>query len=300
MIKHYDLLVVSFGGGQDSTTILYQYFDNPGFRAMYPCDRFAVVMSSTGADEEHPETYEHINYISALCEENNTDFFFLTPELGFHSDAWTGLRDFYRRTNTVGSKAFPKTCTDNLKIQPIYRWLEWYIGNIYKLPWGKGKKAIQTFGRLYSPIGMMIGIASDEADRRIGDQSGEPLWMQKYIDKVFPLVDLGWDRGRCQIEMINSGRPAPPPSNCMICPFMSEIELVWLFTFHPERYYEWVEIEANKIRAWEGRTKNNLGVWGKKLLPQVLSEAIQKYGHMTRDELQEYKFSHGHCVQSKY
>ena len=28
--------------------------------------------------------------------------------------------------------------------------------------------------------------------------------------------------------------------------------------------------------------------------------AKKKFGHMTYDELHEYKMSHGHCVKSKY
>ena len=44
----------------------------------------------------------------------------------------------------------------------------------------------------------------------------------------------------------------------------------------------------------------NLGVNGKKWLPQALQEATELYGHMTDQELNEYKMSHGHCVKSRY
>lgn len=43
-----------------------------------------------------------------------------------------------------------------------------------------------------------------------------------------------------------------------------------------------------------------MGVFGKKLLPEILEEAIKEFGHLTDAELKEYKMSHGHCVKSKY
>lgn len=35
-------------------------------------------------------------------------------------------------------------------------------------------------------------------------------------------------------------------------------------------------------------------------LPQVLERAKAKYGHLTREQLQEYKMSHGHNLKSCY
>ncbi len=52
-----------------------------------------------------------------------------------------------------------------------------------------------------------------------------------------------------------------------------------------------------------GKTKivnKNFGVWGTKLLPEVLKEAEEKFGHWSIEALTDYKFSHGHCVMSKY
>jgi hypothetical protein len=47
--------------------------------------------------------------------------------MGLHGGKWQGYRQFLRATSTCGSKAFRKTCTDNLKIKPIYRFLEKWI-----------------------------------------------------------------------------------------------------------------------------------------------------------------------------
>ena len=78
------------------------------------------------------------------------------------------------------------------------------------------------------------------------------------------------------------------------------------------RHEEWVELEHNKIEAnaldgdmtksmsKKGEVKDNLGVWGKKLLPQKLEEVLEKFGAMTNTELEIYRFSHGHNVTSSY
>ena len=101
--------------------------------------------------------------------------------------------------------------------------------------------------------------------------------------------------------MRSVGEPVPPPSNCILCPFMGEVELLWLHRFMPDHLEDWVRIEKNKMDKWAhlGPDKN-LGVWGKKTLPEVLAQAIDKHGHMSDADLEEYKMSHGHCVSSKY
>ena len=48
------LTVLSFGGGQDSTTIIEKIIDDEAFRRRYVEGRLLVVMSDTG--DEFPET----------------------------------------------------------------------------------------------------------------------------------------------------------------------------------------------------------------------------------------------------
>ena len=61
-----------------------------------------------------------------------------------------------------------------------------------------------------------------------------------------------------------------------------------------------MNIEQTKLNANLHMGDRNLGVWGKKTLPEVLQKAVEKFGHMSPGELDEYKMSHGHCVMSKY
>lgn len=318
------LTVLSFGGGQDSTAILHRLLNDDKAREEWAPEDLLVVISDTG--DEHPATYAHVARTAKLVfQEHGIPFAILTgrPDLwwgtyagdhllhcGYHYDNWAGLREFYERTNTVGSKAFPKSCTDKLKIQPIYKYLSDFVYEHYtgcrRNGKYRGKQPLVDFAKRHGKIRMLIGIAAGE-ERRIAKTKPDdnkkptgPVWMEKAIDRRYPLVDWGWDRAGCQKYLGSIGVTVPPPSNCMLCPYMSMIELVWLYRFHPADYAEWVTIEANKLEANKDKGDKNLGVWGKKTLPEVLDEALKKHGHLTKRELQEYKMSHGHCVMSKY
>lgn len=291
------LTVLSFGAGRDSTALLYMIAEDPVMKAMYASGDFIVIQSDT--KDEHEESYENTEHVQQYCKAKGIPFFFLTSDKGYHHGKWQGLREFYRATTTCGSKVFRKTCTDNLKIKPIYRFLEDYIAEKYDLKKGK-KKAFREFAKKYGKIRMIIGIAKGEESRIGTDETKFAVWQRLSIERSFPLVELGMDRAACQEKIRSFNQPIPPPSNCKLCPFMSLIELLWLFRFHPADYWDWVDIERNKLERFKHLGDRNAGVWPRKTLEQKLAEAHIKHGHMSNEELSEYKMSHGHCVKSKY
>jgi 3'-phosphoadenosine 5'-phosphosulfate sulfotransferase (PAPS reductase)/FAD synthetase len=290
-----NLVVLSYGAGQDSTALLLMALYDKAFRNKYIGDRrFIVITSDTG--NEHPETYKYIEYISKKVD---AEFYFLTKGLGFHSESWPDLKSFYRRTGTVGSKAFPKTCTDNLKIKVIYRFLEYWIEGNYRIT-GDRKAGIKAFAEKYGKITVILGIAADETKRATGNNVG-PEWMKYSINKVYPLIDLGMNRADCQDYIRSKGFKVPFPSNCMICPFMSDIELVWLYKFYPSEYKQWVEIERAKLIKNSDKGKKNLTVWGsQETLPDILKKSLIKHKDWSDEKLYHYKMSHGHCNMSLY
>lgn len=297
------ITILSFGAGQDSTTILYRIVVDPDFRKTYVKGRLLVIMSDTG--DEHLYTYRHVEYIAKFCKRHQIEFYFLRPKDGYHPKGCNGLIPWLKKNKCIMSKAFPKTCTDNLKIKPIYNFLEQYIGrNIYRrnMPFAKSKKGfIKSYARQYGKIRVLIGISAEEKGRIANDfiQS----WMRKSLIRIYPLVEAGMTRQDCQDWIKEAGLPLPPPSNCMRCPFMNEIELLWLYRNHPKAFWEWVDMERAKIKKSQSLgvpDSRNLGVHGKLRLPEVLRLAIQKHGHLTKAQLWDYKMSHGYCVQSKY
>jgi len=295
------LTVLSFGGGQDSTALLYKFMYDHEFTIRYAPNNLVVVMADTG--NEHKETDEHVVYIKKLCEVWQIPFWFLTGDMGFTSPVWSkGLVDFYESGNRIGSKAFPKTCTDKLKITPIYNWLEEFIFNTYAdIDVVGRKRAIKQFAETHGKIDVIIGIAAGEEKRASTDEESPYKWMRESIHKVYPLIDLGMDRQACQDYIAEMGHDVPPPSNCILCPFMSYQELLYMHREMPNWFIKWAQLEANKLAANSHLDpKKNMGVWGNKTLLEALLVAQEKFGHMTTEELREYKMSHGHCVKSKY
>jgi hypothetical protein len=297
------LTFLSFGGGQDSTDILYRLASDRVFYSKYVVGDLVVVMSNTG--DEHPATLDHVNFIANFCKSKGIEFYFLTSDQGYHPKTWPGLIEFMKGKNAIMSKAYPKTCTDNLKIKPLYNFLDQYIGRKYYsqdvLPKISQKRFIKQFAAERGRIRVLLGIAKGE-ERRVSG-SFPAKWMTNSLERVYPLIAEGVDRQGAQDNITAMGLPLPPPSNCMRCPFMSEIELVWLFRFYPAKYSEWVDMEKNKVKKWERLgidPERNLGVNGRKMLPTVLDSALKNYGHWTDEQLQEYKMSHGHCVKSKF
>lgn len=293
-----NLTILSYGGGQDSTTLLLLYLYDEEFRQKYAPGDFMVIMSDTG--NEHPYTYEYVSSIMQLCAEKGIKFFFITANKGYHSGNWQSLKHFYKATDTCGSKVFHKTCTVNLKITPFYAFLQAYLKDEYSLS-EIGFKTFHEYASLYGKIDVLIGIAKGEESRmkKPSEREYEPKWRRMATNIIYPLVSLGLDRQGCQDKIRELGHEVPMPSNCMICPYMSEIELLWLYRFYPGEYAEWVQFEKAKIAKFSHK-ESNYGVWKGKLLPEKVLDAQKKYGHMTDEQLNEYKFSHGHCVKSKY
>ena len=295
------LTMLSFGGGQDSTAMLYMLAHDRKFRKEYAPNDVVVVFSDTG--DEHQHTYLHLMQIEAFCDKQGIEYHHLLPHMGYHTQSWQTYRGQLERNCTCGSKAGKKTCTVNLKINPIYKFMNDWIAERYGYgrygyPYKK-HHALVCFAEDYGPFRVLIGFAAGE-EGRVDDSPNPNRWFNLSIEKSYPLIDLGMDRAACQARIEALGYDVPYPSNCVLCPWMSQIELLWLFRTQPDDFYYWVELEKAKLKKFAHKGEKNLGVFGKKLLPEVLAQAETTYGNMSIEELNAYKFSHGHCVKSKY
>jgi hypothetical protein len=297
------LTVLSFGGGQDSTAILYMLVFNQTFRRIWAPEDLLVIQSDTG--NEHPETYAHVTSVQAFCEKHGIEFVFVTKDMGFHGNNWQSLEEHFLTYHTIMSARFPKTCTDNLKIQPLYKYLNLWVSIKYGLEAEGGvyrqKKALVDFAEQHGPVRVLLGIAKGE-EGRVGDDKSLPKeWMKLALLREYPLLWLGWDRKGCQDYIESQGMIVPPPSNCMFCPFMDKIELLWMARSYPEDFARWCGHERRKLKKFKHKGEQNGGVLHMtKTLPEVLADAESLYGHWTLEQLQHYRFSHGHCVGSKY
>lgn len=312
------LTVLSYGGGQESSALLELYLDDPAFRAKYASGDFLVMMSDTG--NEFPKTIKHVRETQARCEAAGVEFVFITADMGYHSESWQSLQHFYRTKGTIGSKAFPKTCSDRLKIQVLYRFLERWLADRYGVQCNK-KAGLREFAARYGKIRMMIGIAKGEENRVADPSKSSKRWYRDSIETIYPLIDLGMDRAQCQ-DLLHSKGMYVIPSNCRFCPFLSLPELEYLRRFHPADLDEWVHLEAAKLakhadknrvivmdkngapklgRDGQPKTQNkNYGVFGVTPLPAKIREAKEVHASWSDDRVAEYRYSHGHCVSTAY
>ena len=347
------LLVQFIGGGQDSIALAYHSYYNQEFRDQYIGDRnLLFIMSDTG--NEFDETYEAVADFSVWCQSVGIPFILITSDMGYHSIPWQNLLHQMERNDSLMYVAGRKSCTDNLKIKPAYRFLEEYLREAYGYK-ATGYRVFYQyhfqFGKLETWIGFAKGEesrvaepekelilscgdvdmqeeANDEEEEEeteepkktslklaaVGEgqlsmlpaaakakkQSSVPKWRLKTVFHNHPLIALGWDRAKCQEMIASYGKPVPVPSNCMMCPFQNEAEVVFLYRTRPDVYQKWVERETAKLKKNAHRTVN-FGVKGPKIsLEQYLQKALVKYGSWTVAQLAEYRFTHGHCVKSRY
>ena len=308
-----NLTVLSMGLGQDSTTILFKIAFDPDFKAQYAPKKLLVLFSDTG--NEHPFTYQYRDeVIIPFCKAHRIEFVTISSDMGYHAKGWKSLTHKWSYGNrpTIGSVAYPKSCTHQLKLMPQYNFLEEWIIKEYDLPQSVCKRAFVYFAKYFGKIRWLVGIAKGE-ESRVQDAEAETLlWKKQSVVIEYPLLGVGMDRSACQAYIKSLGFQLPMPSNCMFCPYGSNhLELLWLYESYPDRFYEWVQLEQNKLDAWADTDVKNLGVVGKLhkdgerkgqavTLLDVLAEAKAKYPNMQLEDLQEYKWSHGHCVSSKY
>jgi len=285
------------------------------------CD-FLVVHADTGA--EHQATYDFISgTLRPFSERWQIPFYYITRDLEYHTGHWRdGLRAQYRATNSIGMMT-TRSCTDSAKIAPLYKYVDEYLGRRYGFPWGD-KLALRAYAKRFGKLRVMIGFAAGE-EKRVAKppplvsqteldlgakhkgkaKRQPPAWMRDCVERIYPLIDLGMDRAACQEYTRSTVGVVPRPSLCTICHFKSPEELTLFSMTDPEGFADWVQLEANKVAKWADRERNP-GVKGAKMLPEVVAETYAALRpQFSSDEslvayLEEYAFSHGHCVSTSY
>jgi len=310
-----DLTILSFGGGQDSTTILFKLVLDEKFKNKYidPNGKFLVLMADTHT--EHEETYQYLDdVIIPFCKKYNIEFIKIDNTMGYHLDGWKSLVHKWETGTrpTIGSVAYPKSCTHQLKLQPQFKYIEEWIPKHYtKVVPRKNKANFVQFAKYYGKIRWLVGLAEGEQKRVAKPGSVKEVWRKQSVEVIYPLIEHKLDRQSCQDYIKSIEKPIPLPSNCLYCPYSSNhMEILWLEKFYPDNFDKWVELEQKKLDAWND-TDKNLGVTGKLhksgdrkgtafTLIDLLKEAKEKYANISNEELWDYKMSHGHCVSSTY
>lgn len=235
-------LVVSYGGGTNSTAILVGLHE----RGVTPQ---AIVFADTGG--EKPNTYEHIGHVDVWCR--SVGFPAITILRGF--PWWTpkmvedgSLEQECVRLGKMPAKAYGMGgCSLKWKVDPQNRYNRWYA-----------KEHAIDLAR----ITRLIGFDADETSRveRALSFSDRQPYRQS-----FPLYEWGWGREECVDAIARAGLPQPGKSACFFCPSSKKKEILQLGEDYPALLARALEMER-RARAGEGQAEASRGGLGRTLV----------------------------------
>jgi hypothetical protein len=147
---------------------------------------------------------------------------------------------FFTKNIETGKKGMlRRQCTSDYKIKPVVQKIRELLGLEKNEKRKKGTK-----------VDLLMGISKDEVSR----MKTNPL---KYINNVYPLVEMNMRRSDCLTWMEEHRYPKPPRSACTFCPFHSTAEWREL----KKNKEEWAEVVAmdKAIRSQERFKEKNAG-----------------------------------------
>jgi len=147
---------------------------------------------------------------------------------------------FFTKNIETGKKGMlRRQCTSDYKIKPVVQKIRELLGLEKNEKRKKGTK-----------VDLLMGISKDEVSR----MKTNPL---KYINNVYPLVEMNMRRSDCLTWMEEHRYPKPPRSACTFCPFHSTAEWKEI----KKNKEEWAEVVAmdKAIRSQERFKEKNAG-----------------------------------------
>ena len=216
MIRHTsrdpdDLLVVSYGGGVNSTAMLIgmqQRGIKPGL----------ILFADTGG--EKPSTYKYLKQFARWLREHDMPELVIVQNEGIDKT----LEGHCMRTKYLPSLAYGyKKCSHRFKKEPQ----EKYTNNWQPArdSWKSGRKLVKA-----------IGYDADEVNRAgIKDDDKYHYW--------YPLIEWEWSRPECVAAIESAGLCTPFKSACFFCPASTKHDVVDLSKRHPDLFDRAVAME---------------------------------------------------------
>jgi hypothetical protein len=219
-------VVVSFGGGVNSTALLAGMFERG-----LPVD--LILFADTGGEFE--QTYETVDRVSDKCEELFGVEIIRISNAGREGFHHSSLEDECINNKTLPSLAFGfKGCSAKWKRQPMDRYIRTWQPALDA--WAQGVKVTR-----------LIGIDAGESHRSANlEELNDPKFEYRR-----PLIDWDWAREECLDACQRVFGFVPGKSACWFCPASRKHEVLRLADERPDLFQRAVEMEQN--------AKENLG-----------------------------------------
>lgn len=213
-------IVVSFGGGTNSTALLVGMVNNN----LMPD---SIVFADTGG--EKPETYSYLSYFSKWLVSNGFPEITVVRYKTKYGVEIT-LEQYLLERKVLPPIAYGyKSCSDKFKIRPLNKFIKQKYPN--------------------EPINMFIGFDVGEK-RRIKEN---PI---KTHTNIYKLVEWGWDREKCITVILSAGLCLPGKSSCFFCPNMKKDEIINLSPDLQERSFNIERLAAPNLLELKGLGRN--------------------------------------------
>lgn len=211
----------SFGGGVQSTALAIMTVKSPHLFGEYLPE--AILFADTR--EEYPETTMHRRLMFKWLRLHGFKCFVVHQKDHVSLSKKMSLVPIFTRDKMGSIGMTPRQCTHRFKIAPIQRKMRQLMGLT------KGQRYQQK-------ANLILGISIDEAQRAKPAQ--EP-----WLNKIYPLVELGLSRNNCEQIIKKHWNFYPvPKSRCYFCPFQSAQQWENLKQLRPKLFQKAVELDA--------------------------------------------------------
>lgn len=206
-------MVVTFGGGTNSTALLVGLWENN-------ITPDAIVFADTGG--ERPHTYKHIENMQNWLK--SVGYPSIDVVKNEQPSKHGSLEAMCLKTNRLPAVAYGgfKTCSIQFKIEPVDK----YIRSKFPDEWKAGR------------IIKCVGI--DAGEERRAKESGS-----KNYTNIFPLLLWDWDRDDCIDAIDRAGLSQPGKSSCFFCPNMKQHEIREMAVKYPDLMDRAIKMEEN-------------------------------------------------------
>jgi len=188
-------LGLAYGLGVDSTAIIVGWVQR-GIRPDF------ILFADVGAEKQG--TYDYIPIMQEYLKQHNFPPVEIVKYQPKFSPYDTIEGNMVMNATLPGATFNRGSCTDKWKIKPQMKWEKSHVK-----------------GRIVKAIGFEAG---EEYRQLRANDKAHTAKSDRY-DYLYPLIEWGWDRDECKVQIERAGLPIPPKSSCIFCPNLKPHEL---------------------------------------------------------------------------